>query len=194
MLVLDEVMRQAGQIDFSRALERRIDFVKVCEALPLSNLSVKQVQRHWEQFRRRLREYNRRESEFVALARLELASEAQFPNNCEKRVGFLKRMKIYDQKLHSQSNQSVFEAHHANWRSNGLQAPKPAKILRKIEKRDNKMITATQHFSKLILAPEPNPQQAKVFDRIQMHELKMDLAVVRLADRRIEKALGANDP
>jgi hypothetical protein len=34
MLVLDEVMRQAMQIDFSRNLERRIDFVKVCESLP----------------------------------------------------------------------------------------------------------------------------------------------------------------
>lgn len=59
-------------------------------------LSVKQAQKHWEQLRRRLREYNKRESEFIALARLELSKDASFTNSCEKRVSFLKRMKLYD--------------------------------------------------------------------------------------------------
>lgn len=59
---------------------------------------------------------------------------------------------------------------------------KPAKIMRKIEKRDIKMLQVTQHYSRLILGPEPNPQQAKVFDRIQMHELINDLAVLKWAD------------
>jgi hypothetical protein len=99
MLVLDEVAKQVGQIDFSRGLERRIDFVKVCESLPQVNLSVKQAQKHWEQFKRRLREYNKRESEFIALARLEVSKESNFGQTCEKRVNFLQRMKIYDQRL-----------------------------------------------------------------------------------------------
>lgn len=55
------------------------------------------------------------------------------------------------------------------------------------------MLVATTHYSRLILGPEPNPQQAKVFDRIQMHELKADLAVLRFAERRIEKAGNRDD-
>lgn len=96
MLILDEIAKQVGQIDFSRGLERKIDFVKVCESLPQVNLSVKQAQKYWDQFKRRLREYNRKESEFIAMTRLEVASEPSFSGTCEKRVGFLKRMKIYD--------------------------------------------------------------------------------------------------
>jgi hypothetical protein len=69
-----------------------------------------------------------------------------------------------------------------------MQRQQPTKIMRKVEKRDSKVLKATQHYSKLILGLEPNPQQAKVFDRIQMHELKGDLAVLRCANRRIKKS------
>jgi hypothetical protein len=89
MLVIDEVAKQVGLIDFSRGQERRIDFVKICEALPQANLSARQAQKHWEQFKRRLREYNKRESEFIAMTRLEVSTEANFSSTCEKRVNFL---------------------------------------------------------------------------------------------------------
>ena len=175
MLLLDEIARQVMQIDFSRNTEHRIDFVKACEQLPQANLSVKQAQRHWDQFRRRLREYNKRESEFVSLARLEVNKEASFGNTCEKRVNFLKRMKLYDQRL-----QQTVQKPHSMFQSD-FQSAKPTKILKKIEKRDSKLALATQHYSRFILGPEPNPQQAKFFDRIHMSELKESVAMVRFA-------------
>jgi 3-methyladenine DNA glycosylase/8-oxoguanine DNA glycosylase len=101
MLLMDEIARQVMQIDFSRGGERFIDFVKACDAIPQTNLSVKQAQKLWEQFKRRLREPNRRESEFVTLTRMEIKHEASFAPGCEKRVGFLKRMKLYDQRMGS---------------------------------------------------------------------------------------------
>ena len=75
------------------------------------------------------------------MTRLETQKEASFTNNCEKRVNFLKRMKLYDQRLHGQANQSIFVSQTANWQTKSV--PKPVKILQKIEKRDNKLIVAT---------------------------------------------------
>ena len=43
MLLLDEIAKQVFQIDFSRGLERKIDFVKACDGLPQVSLSVKQA-------------------------------------------------------------------------------------------------------------------------------------------------------
>jgi hypothetical protein len=121
------------------------------------------------------------------MTRLETQKEASFTNNCEKRVNFLKRMKLYDQRLHGQANQSIFVSQTANWHTKSV--PKPVKILQKIEKRDNKLIVATTNFRRFILAPESNPHQAQLYDRILIHDFKADLGSIRYANASIQNVL-----
>jgi hypothetical protein len=73
MLVLDDIASQMQKFDHSLTkYDKIIDLIKVCENLPQANLSVKQSQKHWDQFRRRLREFNRKESEFISMTRSEV--------------------------------------------------------------------------------------------------------------------------
>ena len=94
MLVLDEICSQVAPYQ-SLKDAKSVDLIKVSDNLEPCNLSVKQTQRCWEKFRKSLREFQRRESEYVSLTRNEVLS-----NVCsEADSSFKSRLAVYDKHL-----------------------------------------------------------------------------------------------
>lgn len=64
-----------GDATAPQKAEEEIDLLAVAQRLQESGMSVKQTQRCWELFRKRLREVQKRESEFVTASRHRIAAE-----------------------------------------------------------------------------------------------------------------------
>ena len=70
MLVLNELCHQLlPENGLARPADEEIDLLSVAHRLQESGMSVKQTQRCWELFRKRLRDVQKRESEFVTATR-----------------------------------------------------------------------------------------------------------------------------
>lgn len=65
MLVINELCSSMVPFEPGRDYDREIDLVNVAESLSKCGLSVKQTQKSWEQLRKRLRDVQKRESEFI---------------------------------------------------------------------------------------------------------------------------------
>lgn len=74
-----------------------IDLLSVAQRLQESGMSVKQTQRCWELFRKRLRDVQKRESEFVTVTRQNISADL-CPGQCE---ALKERVNIYDAQIKS---------------------------------------------------------------------------------------------
>ena len=72
-----------------------IDLLSIAESLSQCGLSVKQIQRCWEQFRKRLKDVQKRESEFTTSTRMEVAQDFCHDQSSQ----FRKRLKVYEREL-----------------------------------------------------------------------------------------------
>ena len=69
LLVLNELCLQVGQSSAACASPGDIDLLSIAHKLQECGMSVKQTQRCWELFRKRLRDVQKRESEFITASR-----------------------------------------------------------------------------------------------------------------------------
>ena len=95
MLVINELCEKL--VPFQPGMERgnEIDLVPVAESLSQCGLSVKQTQRCWEQFKKRLRDVQKRESEFATATRMEVAQDFCHDQSSQ----FRRRLKVYEREL-----------------------------------------------------------------------------------------------
>jgi len=97
LLVLNELCQQVIDSEGGVATEDEIDLLTVAHRLQESGMSVKQTQRCWELFRKRLRDVQKRESEFITATRQQLTNTF-----CEGQPqSFKARLAIYDSLLDS---------------------------------------------------------------------------------------------
>ena len=98
LLVLNELCHQMVQPAALVGAHEEIDLLSVAHRLQESGMSVKQTQRCWELFRKRLRDVQKRESEFITAARQQITQDF-----CENQPTlFKKRLAFYDSSLQRQ--------------------------------------------------------------------------------------------
>ena len=95
MLVINELCSHMVPFEPGRDYDKDIDLVDVAESLSSTGLSVKQTQKSWEQLRKRLRDVQKRESEFITLTRMEVMEDFCFDQSNQ----FKKRMKVYEKEI-----------------------------------------------------------------------------------------------
>ena len=92
LLVLNELCLQVIESGPQSASHGDIDLLSIAQKLQESGMSVKQTQRCWELFRKRLRDVQKRESEFITASRRLMTSD--FCLN--QAAHFKQRVSIYD--------------------------------------------------------------------------------------------------
>jgi hypothetical protein len=115
--VLDEILKQVEQQPDSMEQfkqGRNIDFNLITDNLKSSsNIPSQKVKRHWDNARKRLKEYSRRESEYLLQARSKL--------NCDFNTGILNqfptRLNAYNQEISKRFPKSDTESKHGLARS-----------------------------------------------------------------------------
>ena len=95
LLVLNELCHQLLGAPQADQQADEIDLLSVAQRLQESGMSVKQTQRCWELFRKRLRDVQKRESEFVTVTRQNISANL-CPGQCE---ALKARVKIYDAQI-----------------------------------------------------------------------------------------------
>ena len=73
--MLNELCREVAGSSQSGVAQSDIDLLAIAHKLQESGMSVKQTQRCWELFRKRLRDVQKRESDFITAARKQITAD-----------------------------------------------------------------------------------------------------------------------
>ena len=92
MLVINELCSQLVPFQPGKDYDKEIDLIPVAESLNQCGLSVKQTQRCVEQFKKRLRDVQKRESEFITGTRMDISQDFCF----DQADQFKRRLKVYE--------------------------------------------------------------------------------------------------
>ena len=95
MLVVNELCSRMVPFEPGRDYDKDIDLMDVADSLGETGLSVKQCQKSWEQLRKRMRDVQKRESEFITLTRMDVMEDFCFDQSSQ----FKKRMRVYEKEM-----------------------------------------------------------------------------------------------